>query len=267
MTLPTSCILNLCSLFSLFYMKTYPFIAGYSTCIGLTCHIHENAVRTTVSFRGTSQSDVQSNNDLFAGMFVTGFSSADLTDYGFRAEAVLPVAGSTYLVAQVIETCEAPGCAIGGLSPHWKLLNQTEVPLSFSASDNVTLEMKWSSGTVTWYYQVNGGTNSSYHSYTMPSDSRHYFVIGTTAPPNDYVRYFYFGIESQYNIGNTGWKVGIYNPQYSNGTGTWTSVAQADSSMGNHAYYDYIIRWDGGAYTGVLVCYADSMSCSFPSDY
>ncbi len=283
MPLTPSCPSGSCGVNAVQYLKIIPFIAGFASGISSSGsnYTRVNAVQVTASLRGTTASDLQSNNTLFAGMWATGFSSSvDYRDYGFQAYMKLEGSGTKVLAAEVDRICEGvpplSGASCGHNNSWVDHLFVSQPTASFSSTDNVTLEMKWSGSTVNWYYQINGGTNSSYASYNMntfASDANHYFVVGTICchPAGGSItyrhiaKYFEFGIGSARNIGNTGWKAGIYNPRYNNGSG-WTSIAQATSVMGSNAYLDFAVRWGGGDYTGVSVCYADNSSCSLPSD-
>ena len=265
---PNTCVFGLCgTIFHFTYMKSTPLIAGYVT----GSLLRENAVQTTVTFKGTPQSDIGTGNDMAVGMMVTGFSkTVGGQDYGFRAEAVLG-SNAQYLWAQVIQTCEGhlvnaiPGHC--GALPTVKQIYSATYSPSFGASDNVTLEMKWSGGAVYWYFTINGGTNSTFTSYTMPTDANPYFGVGTLQSWGHLAKYFEFGVESVSNLGNTGWKAGVYNPKYYNGSSGWVSVAQANSVMGSNAWLDNGVVWGGQDYTGVSVCYYDNAVCPLPSGY
>jgi len=269
--LPSSCVLGFCGILKLFYQKTTPLIAGYVAAVGPNNnYIRQNAVTATVSFRGTPQSDIAAGNWLAAGILVTSFSTVNGRDYGLRAEAILPASGPAYLFAQVGQTCEGHllfYIYCGTALPSVKVLYTASAFPTFTASDNVTLEMKWSGGTVYWFYQINGGTNTTLTSFTMPSDSKPIFVVGAFSAFGVPAKYFEFGIESPRNLGNTGWRAGVYTPRYYNYSSGWTSVAQANSVMGSNAFIDNGVLWGGQDYTGVSVCYNNNSNCRLSVGY
>jgi len=102
-----------------------------------------------------------------------------------------------YVLAEVDRDCEGipilSGCAINtGIT---NLLTTPYGPITSSPtmtiSDSVMLEMKWSGNTALWYYTINGGANTTFANFTVPSYSHSKFVVGTKQEPyGGNIRYF-----------------------------------------------------------------------------
>jgi hypothetical protein len=76
-----------------------------------------------------------------------------------------PSSGSISLVAQVEILCE--GYVTSGCHPASEdIVHSYEYTPTITASDNVTLEMRFSGTTVTWYYDIDSNGNYSFYSYT-----------------------------------------------------------------------------------------------------
>ena len=186
-----------------------------------------------------------------------------------------------YLVGQVDEDCEGipfnSNCSWRIGPPPWThTLGYATVSPTLHTTDSITLEMVWSGTAVNWYYQINGGTVVSFYNFTAPSFSHNQFAAGSYTMTPDYnclptltcvVKYFQFGVDSDYNTGNTGWTVKISNPEYRLvAGGSWTLVPQADAAQGSGANLDYTYKWGGQDYVGVAACYAHNSSCSLAND-
>jgi hypothetical protein len=269
-TVLTSCLTGTCSPSTVDYTKAHPFIAGYQT----GNHWQVKAVMATFSYDGTPQSDIPSGNHLYAGIYGYG-SSSNITgkDYGYQASLVYPSSGSIYLVAQVDIMCE--GFLTSACHPTYFHIveSYSDTTPSISASDNVTLEMRFSGHTVTWYYDIDSNGNYSFYSYTPPSDSAHSLSVGTVVfaplgiPLTGTAKYFQFGVSSDSPIGNTGWKLLIHDPEYLNSSATsFALVPHAKSVQGTNSWIDYAWVWGGENFRNVGACYADNGSCSRSSD-
>lgn len=221
----------------------------------------------TFNFDGTSQSEVQSNNRLMAGIFDTVFS-ATITglDYGYRAVVALPGSGSMYLIAQVDEYCEGFIFTSCGVTPWSKTIYAVTPSPAMSTSDNIQLYLEFSGSTAYWVYKINGGSATIFGEFTPPSDSQSVFQVGTNTAFNGHVsKYFQFGIDSDYNIGHSGWYVDVDKPEYATAWGNpYVLVPQANLAQGGDAFLDARWVWGGQDYSGVNACYPDSNGCSYP---
>lgn len=151
-----------------------------------------------------------------------------------------------YLIAQADEYCEGfwpfTDC---GSTPWSKTLYAVTPSISATTSDNIQLYLEFTQGgcTVLWVYKINGGSANVFGEYTPPSDSQCTFQVGTYTGPNGHTaKYFQFGIDSDYNIGHSGWYVDVDNPEYATAWGNpYVLVPQADVAQGSDAFLD--LRW------------------------
>lgn len=265
-----TCPTGPCSALHVSYVLGYYYVGAYMKS---SSHWEVNAVMATVSFKGTIQSQIQSTNSLSAGIFENGATGTNGLDYAYSATLNFPGSGSMNIEATVTKVCE--GFNPCGLVPY-EIVQYDHVPTTptLSPADNVTLEMKGNSTGITWYYSVNGGTNSSFGSWKPASGSGIHtkFEVGTfnvnllNGLWQVKAKYFQFGVLSRLNTGNTGWKVNILNPQYLNSSGgSWHIVLHSTLAQGSNAWLDDFWRWGGFDYGNTTACYADSSICSLPS--
>ena len=268
-----SCASSTCAVIGLIYFNSYPYVGGYMTATGSKGYTTVDAVSTTISFKSTTQSELEPPvNRLEGGMHAVVFSTTiHGRDYGYTALAVLPGNGSFYLLAQVDRTCEwliqaTPRCAyLPSVLTLFQQTNQSDIS-SFSTSDNITLEMRFSGSTANWFYLINGAGNTTYAQFTPPSDSEHVFEVGAHSGYGLTAKYFQFGIATDYLIGDTGWSVLLSNPKWLNGS-SWTLVSQADSVEGPNSWLDFTWVWGGQYFSFASACYADESGCQSSNDY
>ena len=273
-------------------------VAGY-----MDSYLTRNeALMVTVSFKGTNPNNIESDNYLLVGMFTTGFSgTTDGLDYGYEAALVLYHNGSIYLLSAVYEVCEVwiaypePfGCSL--FIPYTIILKHDLIPLNINVNDNVTLFMVWGLDNVLrWYYMINGinSTLTLYDTYHPKAGQLHYFAVGTITigPYNTFVKYFQFGVESKYSIGNY-WIARIYRPAFANytqhcnasGLSTlptinikpqscyddfplnlkWKLVDKAVVTQGSNAYLDDTWRWGSSDFKNVFAQSKDLLANTPP---
>lgn len=259
----STCPTGSCSLFGIYYAAANPQLVGYMT--GSNFNVH--AVQTTVSFQGMAQSDVPASDTLGAGMWVAVNSHVANLDYGYSVLAVVPHTGSMFLEGQVVRICEGYGSSACGLASQKVIESWTYAP-TMSTSDSIMLEMRFSGSVLTWYYEIDSGSNSSITSFTVPSNSQTAFEVGTTTSELGRVpKFFQFGVEANVNIGNTGWTVLLSNIEYQiNSTVAWTTVNHANVAQGTNTWLDYRSVWGGMTFTDTTACYYDSGTCSRATD-
>ncbi|HXG06765.1 MAG TPA: hypothetical protein VNI77_05495 [Nitrososphaera sp.] len=181
-------------------------------------------------------------------------------DWGYQAYVTLKRDGSVTVGAAVYESCEKDQLVEWTL--YWRVpagsfqtKYTTSTTISATKESNVTVFMEWNSaGTVvTWYYQVNSGTKTSFGSFTKESQVNPYFNTGYYNLGLATAKYFQGGVGSAYNIGQSGWYAWVKNPAYATTVGgSYNSYfSPARTVEGDQAWMDASFKWGGAAYTGV----------------
>jgi hypothetical protein len=236
-----------------------PFVSAYMT----SSYFPVVALQAHFTFGGTNPSVIQSDNHLYIGIYSTVFSATiSGQDYGYEALVVLTNTGYMYLGAQVYQVCEGnAGCG----TPSEKVIFRTTSSPSMGVNDQIMLLMFFSGPTVYWYYQINSNLAYQYASFNPPSDSQLQFEVGTYVAWNGVTaKYFQLGLESDYNIGHSGWYATISQGQYEY-NGYWCGIPQAKAAQGTDSFMDYWWKWGGSDYTGVDAFYQHNVG--FPFNY
>jgi|GEM_PF-5277589 len=253
-----------------------PYVAGYMTTDSLSGNPVEKraeAVRVTVSFAGTDQSIIQSDNALASGIATQGPDSRDegpmRVDWGYTILLVVNgIEDDPFIMGEIYECFE---WGRNGLYP----FEPAEVDLNFSWSwkysgvltidSSVTLKMEWSETHLNFYATI-GGYEYSLTCYDRGETQGNYFMVGTVEQDpraliigsDGIVKFFQFpGAWSYYNIGTTGWISHLKYPSYRlRGESLWSYVDFAYSVHSPFAYLDHTIRWGKGfEYYGVNAHY------------
>ncbi len=259
-----------------------PYMAGYMTTDYLSGNPNDttaNAVRVTVSFKGTDNSIIQDGNALAAGIAAQGPSSSGkvfppepFIDYGYT---LLLVVDNQYdwpfiqgIVWEVIEW---------GPNNLWPLEDPVvniaayftwEFPLVLTMDSNVTLIMKWDSNPYVLSFSAIIDDYPEYPINTLiPNDIQlHYFAIGTVERENQFweryidlpgtVKFFQFvGAWSNENIGQVGWYSYLSYPSFRRGE-EWMNVTFAYSVNGTTSWLDNTVNWGGACYDNVNAYYS-----------
>ena len=247
-----------------------PYVAGFMT----TDYIWGNypdtgpdaeALRVTVSFSGTDQSVIQSDNFLAAGITAQGpdrhYGSCMAIDWGYIFTLVVTFSGDPFVHAEVWEIHEWGDCTF---IPWGKVVSSWNAVIGgLTISSDVTLTMQWSENTLDYYAKVNGGPTLLLYSYTPNATASHYFKTGTVQReviiPVEYpVKWFQFhGAWSSYNIGQVGWHSHLSYPGYKKRGGSgWYDISFAYSTDGRYAYLDNTVRWGGDYYENVTASHS-----------
>jgi hypothetical protein len=211
----------------------------------------ENALKMIINFGVADPTVIQVGNWLEAGFYSTVFTiNQGGIDYSYQAYARMYRSGGVQVFGEVWRNCEG---TIYGCGPQEAtLLSQTALTIpyyrsptgSWSASDDLTLTMKWQSGQAKWYYQLEQGATTLYKTYTPPANSQTVFNVGTLyhAGTGHLVKYFQFGIAGKATVPCC-WQIMLRYPQYSlDGVG-WATVPKAKSVWGSQSWLDATGRY------------------------
>ncbi len=242
-----------------------PYIAAYMT----TDYIegapgrgpNAKAVRATVSFRGTDESVIQSDNWLTAGIAAQGPDSVhggcNAIDWGYTFSLMLApwMHPDPFVHAEVFQGHEWVYCLPGYAECIycWNAI----IP-GLTVSSSVTLTMEWTENTLDYYAKV-GETTYLLLSYTPNETAHHYFMTGTEGrswgplPLPNTVKWLQFhGAWSNYNIGGVGWHSHLSYPGFiETEESYWTDVSFAYSTDGPNSYWDNTLGWGGDPYEDV----------------
>ncbi|HKX82285.1 MAG TPA: hypothetical protein VJL54_08525, partial [Nitrososphaera sp.] len=218
-------------------------------------------LRFTCNFDGMDPLKIQSDNHLTCTGASTVFTyDVPGEDWGYVATVTLKRDGYIRVGAEIWRSCEpAQSCRDldpGEITRKWI----KPYPLNIghvSAITYVNIIMRFDQTTtkVTWEYAASGDAISGYKTYASytHNDSHVHSVFQTgklySIPCLCNVKYFQVGITSKYNIGQSGWKVWIYDMAYSvTSTGGNTYLTDARSVQGDDSFWDWWARWGGAWY-------------------
>ena len=232
-----------------------------------------SAVRVTVSFRGSNQSVIQSDNWLMAGIAAQGpdsvYGGCNAIDWGYTFGLwVAPYLPQPHFYAQVFEGHEWVNCLPGYVK---SICSWTSTVPNITINSNVTLIMQWTEETLDYSVEVDGVYWPLY-SYTPNETALHYFMTGTVGRswgglplPNTVKFLQFFGAWSNYNIGDIGWHSYLSHPGYIAGEASWTDVSFAYSTDGLNSYWDNTLGWGGATYDNVNANYSYQHVHFYPS--
>lgn len=201
-----------------------PWVAAYHDPV--PDHFAAYKTKITCNFGGTDRTKIQADNFLACAQSLQSPTSVTGLDYGVQASVTLQRTGDMIVSADVWRACESqPGVGCSPSGSITKVSSQTAT-ISATLSSDIMLFMEWSStgSTLTWYYQINSGSKTQYHTWTKPTSEAHprfntgvcfiswpdcseFFILRTA-------RYFQAGVGSDYPIGQSGWFVTIKNPAF-----------------------------------------------------
>lgn len=257
-----------------------PFMGAYMDSRGINLGSVKKT-RVTVCFPDTAPSQIQADNWLAGGMFVTGYDdSLNEIDYGFYTMLTLEHDGSLYLDFGINQTYECLWNPLGGFLygslPWTKGIYNATIPIEgVSPSTPITLTTSWDKpylGWVSWEYTINGVTyladaqnvTALVEALDPSGNIQPYFYVGSRdlTDPVQFVYWvpygqaynFQFGVVSRYNIGHGGWNVLLSYPSYFKDS-EWHSVGTARSIGGANTILDYRWFWGGENYEGVSAYY------------
>lgn len=235
---------------------TQPYVAAYHN---VSPHFAIKKAKVTCNFAGTDRTQIQADNFLSCVASLQSPTTVGGLDYGYQAYVTLKQTGSLIVGADVYRACETipNSCDPDGTVSR---VSTKTVSISATPSDDVTVFMEWNSaGTVVnFYYQINAGTKTFYHSFTKPTEEHPNFNTGWhTVVPGRTALYFQAGMGSAYNIGHGGWNVWVKNPAYSTTVdGSYNTYYSPAVSVGDLSFWDRDFKWGGAQYTGVDANYA-----------
>jgi hypothetical protein len=236
---------------------TQPYVAAYHN---VSPHFAIKKAKVTCNFAGTDRTKIQPDNFLSCAASLQSPTTVSGLDYGYQAYVTLRQTGSIIVGADVWRACETIPNACDPDGSVSKVSSKT-VSISATPSDDVTVFMEWNSAgtSVTFYYQINSGSKTSFHTFTKPSEEHPNFNTGWfTVVPGRTALYFQAGMGSAYNIGQGGWFVWVKNPAYSTTVGGSynTYYSPGVSVEGDLSFWDRDFKWGGAQYTGVDADYA-----------
>jgi len=230
-----------------------------------------SAVRVTVSFKGTDQSIIQSDNWLMAGIAAQGpdgvYGGCNAIDWGYTFGLwVAPYLPQPHFHAEVFEGHEWVNCLPGYVK---SIHSWTSTVPGLTINSSVTLIMQWTEETLDYSVEVDG-VSWFLCSYTPNETALHYFMTGTVDRswgifplPNTVKFLQFFGAWSNYNIGHVGWRSKLSHLGYiKTGESSWTDVSFAYSTDGLNSYWDNTLGWGGAAYENVKI-YSTNQKTAF----
>lgn len=257
--------------------SSQPYVGGYMT----TDYIEFNptwtdnqgypsgrGLSTYVTFVGTTQSIIQSDNFLAAGIVGQGWETevgAPSIDYGYSLALVLDGPSSIYIEGAVW------ACYEWGKNGNWPWVYppapEADLVFSFrwwcpglSVNSQVWLAMQWNSNSLDYLAKV-GGVQYTLISYApVPYESPH-FMLGTKGrsfpiPLGGTIKFFQFvGAASNYPIMPVGgyppatWHSKVTNPSFMwTNESSWRPIDYAYATQGEDAWLDQTCLWGHGSY-------------------